>query len=221
MGCSACSSCWCRRNSARPNGATRIPRDARPRLCSASSMASSTFSKIEAGKGEVGESNFDLRDLVEEVTETFTDIAYGKGLELNCSIPANMPTALIGDSGRLRQILTNLVGNAIKFTEQGEVAVRIEPIEIQPGSAFISFEVSDTGIGIPPDKQEHIFDAFAQADSSTTRRYGGTGLGLTIAKQLCEMMGGTIELSSEPGRGSSFRFSARFRRQQADAPAVN
>src|SRR4051795_540203 len=179
------------------------------------------ISKIEAGKVELEESNFDLRDLVEEVTETFTDIAYGKGLELNCSIPANMPTALIGDSGRLRQILTNLVGNAIKFTEQGEVAVRIEPIEIQPGSTFISFEVSDTGIGIPPDKQEHIFDAFAQADSSTTRRYGGTGLGLTIAKQLCEMMGGTIELSSEPGRGSSFRFSARFSRQQADAPAVN
>src|SRR5437764_1295482 len=179
------------------------------------------ISKIEAGKVELEESNFDLRDLVEEVTETFTDIAYGKGLELNCSIPANMPTALIGDSGRLRQILTNLVGNAIKFTEQGEVAVRIEPIEIQPGSTFISFEVSDTGIGIPPDKQEHIFDAFAQADSSTTRRYGGTGLGLTIAKQLCEMMGGTIELSSEPGRGSSFRFSARFSRQQADAPAAN
>src|SRR5437763_2242894 len=124
-----------------------------------------------------------------------------------------MPTALIGDSGRLRQMLTNLVGNAIKFTEQGEVAVRIEPIEIQPGSAFIRFEVSDTGIGIPPDKQQHIFEAFAQADGSTTRRFGGTGLGLSIARQLCEMMNGTIELTSDPGRGSTFRFTARFGRE--------
>jgi signal transduction histidine kinase/CheY-like chemotaxis protein/HPt (histidine-containing phosphotransfer) domain-containing protein len=176
------------------------------------------ISKIEAGKVELEESNFELRDIVEEVTETFTDIAYGKGLELTCTIPAGLPTALIGDSGRLRQILTNLIGNAIKFTEKGEVAVRVEPLSIEANSVFLAFEVSDTGIGIPPDKQEHIFDAFAQADSSTTRRYGGTGLGLTIAKQLCEMMGGVIELTSEPGRGSTFRFTARFNRQKAEAP---
>src|SRR5205823_13182075 len=103
--------------------------------------------------------------------------------------------------------------NAIKFTEKGEVAVRVEPIQIDRAAAFVAFEVSDTGIGISPDKQEHIFDAFAQADSSTTRRYGGTGLGLAIAKQLCEMMGGSIEVTSEPGRGSTFRFTARFDRQ--------
>jgi signal transduction histidine kinase/CheY-like chemotaxis protein/HPt (histidine-containing phosphotransfer) domain-containing protein len=178
------------------------------------------ISKIEAGKVELDEAAFDLRDIVEEVTETFTDIAYGKGLELSCSIPAELPTALVGDAGRLRQILTNLIGNAIKFTEKGEVGIRIEPLGVDADSALVAFEVSDTGIGIPPDKQEQIFDAFAQADSSTTRRYGGTGLGLTIAKQLCEMMGGTIELTSEPDRGSTFRFTSRFRRQERDTAAV-
>src|SRR6266566_3110498 len=171
------------------------------------------ISKIEAGKIELEQAPFDLRDLVEEVTETFADVAYGKGLELTCTIPASLPTALIGDAGRLRQILTNLIGNAIKFTEKGEVGLRVEAVEADAGSAFVAFDVTDTGIGIPADKQRHIFDAFAQADSSTTRRYGGTGLGLSIAKQLCEMMGGTIDLTSEPTRGSTFRFTARFGRQ--------
>src|SRR6266550_1038327 len=168
------------------------------------------ISKIEAGKIELEQSAFELRDIVEEVTESFADVAYGKGLELTCLIPANLPTALVGDAGRLRQILTNLVGNAVKFTEKGEVGVRVEAVEADAGSAFVAFDVTDTGIGIPADKQRHIFDAFAQADSSTTRRYGGTGLGLSIAKQLCEMMGGTIDLTSEPTRGSTFRFTARF-----------
>ncbi|TMJ71623.1 MAG: response regulator [Alphaproteobacteria bacterium] len=168
------------------------------------------ISKIEAGKIELEQAPFDLRDLVEEVTETFADVAYGKGLD---TIPASLPTALIGDAGRLRQILTNLIGNAIKFTEKGEVGIRVEAVEADAGSAFVAFDVTDTGIGIPADKQRHIFDAFAQADSSTTRRYGGTGLGLSIAKQLCEMMGGTIDLTSEPTRGSTFRFTARFGRQ--------
>jgi CheY-like chemotaxis protein len=147
----------------------------------------------------------------------------GKGLQLACTIPANLPKALVGDSGRLRQILTNLIGNAVKFTEKGEVGVSIQAIEVDTASAFIGFEISDTGIGIPPDKQHHVFDAFAQADGSTTRRYGGTGLGLSIASQLCEMMGGTIEVTSEPGRGSTFRFTARFERQQEAArqPAVS
>jgi signal transduction histidine kinase/CheY-like chemotaxis protein/HPt (histidine-containing phosphotransfer) domain-containing protein len=171
------------------------------------------ISKIEAGKIELEQAPFDLRDLVEEVTETFADVAYGKGLELTCTIPASLPTALVGDAGRLRQIMTNLVGNAIKFTEKGEVGLRVEAVEADAASAFIAFDVTDTGIGIPSDKQRHIFDAFAQADSSTTRRYGGTGLGLSIAKQLCEMMGGSIDLTSEPGRGSTFRFTARFGRQ--------
>jgi two-component system sensor histidine kinase/response regulator len=178
------------------------------------------ISKIEAGKIELEQSAFDLRDIVEEVTESFADVAYGKGLELTCLVPANLPTALVGDSGRLRQILTNLIGNAVKFTEKGEVGVRVQALEVDAGSAYIAFEVTDSGIGIAFDKQQHIFDAFIQADSSTTRRYGGTGLGLSIAKQLCEMMGGAIELTSEPGRGSNFRFTARFGRQkEADQPA--
>jgi signal transduction histidine kinase/DNA-binding NarL/FixJ family response regulator len=174
------------------------------------------ISKIEAGKIELEQATFDLRSVVDEVAETFADLAYGKGLGLDCSIPADLPTALIGDAGRLRQILTNLVGNAIKFTEHGEVRINAEAIEVDAASAFIAFTVTDTGIGIPPDKQQHIFEAFAQADSSTTRRFGGTGLGLSIANQLCEMMGGEIAVTSEPGHGSTFRFTARFGRQKAE-----
>src|SRR5262249_31484826 len=150
---------------------------------------------------------FDLREAVEDVVETFADFAYGKGLELTCSIPASLPTALVGDAGRLRQILTNLIGNAVKFTHAGSVAVDVAAIETDDATAFFAFSVTDTGIGVPPDKQKHIFDAFAQADSSTTRRYGGTGLGLAIANELCRMMGGAIELTSEAGRGSTFRFT--------------
>jgi len=175
------------------------------------------ISKIEAGKIELEQSAFDLREVVEEVTETFAEPADAKGLELTCSIPATLPTALIGDAGRLRQILMNLISNALKFTENGEVRVCVDAVAVDANSALIAFAVSDSGIGIPVDKQEHIFDAFAQADSSTTRRYGGTGLGLSIAKQLCEMMGGTIELTSEPGHGSTFRFTARFSRVAAEA----
>ncbi len=178
------------------------------------------ISKIEAGKIELEQAAFDLRDVVEEVAETFADLAYGKGLELSCSIPADLPTALIGDTGRLRQILTNLIANAFKFTSTGEVEIGVDALEADAASAFIAFRVTDTGIGIPAEKRQHIFEAFAQADSSTTRRYGGTGLGLSIAKQLCEMMGGTIELTSEPGSGSTFRFTARFARQTvAEQPA--
>src|SRR4030095_5365826 len=178
------------------------------------------ISKIESGKIELEQSPFDLRELVEDVTETFSDAAFGKSLELACFVPASLPTALIGDAARLRQILTNLFGNAVKFTESGEVGVRVDAVDADAASVLLAFEVSDTGIGIPPDKQRHIFDAFTQADSSTTRRYGGTGLGLSIAKQLCEMMGGTIDLTSEPGRGSPFRFTARFGRQsEAAQPA--
>jgi two-component system, sensor histidine kinase and response regulator len=168
------------------------------------------LSKIEAGKVELEHSAFDLRTIVEEATEAFSDLAYGKGLELACFVPADLPTALVGDPGRLRQILTNLIGNAIKFTERGEVSVRVQVIEQSISSALFSFEVTDTGIGIPAEKREQIFEAFAQADSSTTRRYGGTGLGLTIAKHFCEMMGGAIDVVSELGVGSTFRFTARF-----------
>ncbi|TMJ57226.1 MAG: response regulator, partial [Alphaproteobacteria bacterium] len=171
------------------------------------------ISKIESGKIELEQSPFDLRDLVDDVTETFSDAAFGKALELACFVPAALPTALIGDAARLRQILTNLIGNAVKFTEKGAVGVRVDAINADAASILLAFEVSDTGIGIPAEKQRRIFDAFTQADSSTTRRYGGTGLGLSIAKQLCEMMDGTIELTSEPGRGATFRFTARLARQ--------
>ena len=168
------------------------------------------LSKIEAGRVELERSAFDLRILVEEVTEAFSDLAYGKGLEVACFVPANLPTAVVGDPGRLRQILTNLIGNAIKFTERGGVGIRTQMIDRGISSAPFAFEVTDTGIGIPAEKREQIFEAFAQADSSTTRRYGGTGLGLTIAKRFCEMMGGEIDVVSEPGIGSTFRFTARL-----------
>jgi len=175
------------------------------------------LSKIEAGRIELERSAFDLRTIVEEVTEAFADLAYGKGLELACFVPADLPTALVGDPGRLRQILTNLIGNAIKFTEHGGVGVRAQMIDQSATSASFSFEVTDTGIGIPAEKREQIFEAFAQADSSTTRRYGGTGLGLTIAKHFCEIMSGTIHVASEPGVGSTFRFTARLGLQNETA----
>jgi two-component system, sensor histidine kinase and response regulator len=174
-------------------------------------------SKIEAGRVELEHSAFDLRTLVEEVTESFSNLACGKGLELGCFVPADLPTAIVGDSGRLRQILTNLIGNAIKFTERGEVGIRVQLVEKFLASAMIAFEVSDTGIGIPAEKRDQIFEAFAQADSSTTRRYGGTGLGLTIAKYFCEIMGGTIHVASAPGVGSCFRVTARFGLQSGAA----
>src|SRR6516164_8290734 len=168
------------------------------------------LSKSEAGRVELEHSAFDLRTVVEEATEALSDPAYSKGLEIGCFVPADLPVSLVGDPGRLRQILTNLIGNAIKFTERGEIGVRVQMIDQSVSSASFSFEVTDTGIGIPAEKREQIFEAFAQADSSTTRRYGGTGLGLTIAKHFCEMMGGEIDVVSEPGFGSTFRFTARL-----------
>ena len=171
------------------------------------------ISKIEAGNVELEAGPLDLRTVVQEVTDAFAEMARGKGVELTSTLPVNLPTALVGDAARLRQVLTNLIGNAIKFTEKGEIGIRVQTVDMSADFAIIAFAVSDTGVGIPRDKQRRIFDAFAQADSSTTRRYGGTGLGLAIAKQLCEMMGGSIEVTSEPGRGSTFRFTARFDRQ--------
>jgi two-component system, sensor histidine kinase and response regulator len=174
------------------------------------------LSKIEAGRIDLDTATFDLRDTVEDAIDLFTEIASAKRLELYCFVPSSLPTALIGDPGRLRQVLTNLIGNAVKFTERGEISVGVHPIEIEAASVLLAFEVIDTGIGIPTDKQRQIFDAFTQVDTSTTRRYGGTGLGLTIAKQLCEIMGGSIEVSSEQGRGSRFCFTVRFGRQSEE-----
>jgi len=178
------------------------------------------LSKIEAGKLELEQNPFNLRVVMEEVTELFNELAQGKELELTCFVPADLPTALVGDAGRLRQIFTNLIGNAIKFTERGAVTVRAGLVEGDASSALIAFEVADTGVGIAQEKQQNIFDAFAQADSSTTRRYGGTGLGLSIAKQLCEMMGGSIEVRSKVDAGSTFRFTARFAVQKEALPPI-
>jgi signal transduction histidine kinase/CheY-like chemotaxis protein/HPt (histidine-containing phosphotransfer) domain-containing protein len=174
------------------------------------------LSKIEAGKLDLEARQFDLRALLDEVVDQFSESAARKGLELKCILPLDFSTALVGDAGRLHQIFNNLLGNAIKFTERGVIEIRALAVERDASSKLVRFEVSDTGIGIPAEKRELIFDAFCQADGSTTRRYGGTGLGLTIAKQLCEMMGGSLSLTSEVGVGSTFRFTARFERGEAN-----
>ena len=172
------------------------------------------FAKIEAGKMELAPADFSLRAAVGDTLRALAVRAHTKGLELVYHVQPDMPDALVGDAGRLRQVLLNLVGNAIKFTEEGEVIVRVE-VAGDPGleTVGVRFAVSDTGIGIPPDKQEKVFRAFEQEDSSTTRKYGGTGLGLSIAARLVALMGGTITVQSEPGRGSTFAFTAKFGRQ--------
>jgi two-component system, sensor histidine kinase and response regulator len=182
------------------------------------------FSKIEAGKLELDRATFSLRTALNETFRSLALGAHRKGLELVGRIRPNVADAFVGDRGRLRQVLTNLVSNAIKFTEQGEVAVEVTSEEQQPEDAdafpvtrhsplvTLHFSVRDTGIGIPQDKQRKIFEAFEQADGSTTRRYGGTGLGLSIASRLVELMGGRITVESEPGRGSTFRFTVRLHR---------
>jgi PAS domain S-box-containing protein len=186
------------------------------------------FSKIEAGKLDLDVFPFPLRDCLGDTLKTLAGRAHKKGLEVACHIAADVPDNLLGDAGRLRQIVVNLVGNAIKFTEQGEVVVSVQPAsggreppenvreDTQGAHAprspevALHFEVRDTGIGIPPEKHEAIFREFEQADSSTTRRYGGTGLGLAICARLVGLMGGRIWVESQPGRGSTFHFTARF-----------
>ena len=172
------------------------------------------FSKIEAGKLELEPADFSLRAALGDTLRTLAMRAHRKGLELVCHVQPDVPDALVGDAGRLRQVWLNLIGNAIKFTEEGEVVVRVEVAgEPAPEEVSVRFAVSDTGIGIPPDKQEKVFRAFEQEDTSTTRKYGGTGLGLSIAARLVALMGGTIAVQSEPGRGSTFDFTAKFGRQ--------
>ena len=168
------------------------------------------FSKIEAGKFELDLIEFNLRDNLEQTIRTLALRAHQNGLELTCEVRPGVPERIIGDPARLRQIILNLVGNAIKFTSQGEVSVRVELDSHLEDAVGLHFEVIDTGIGISPAKQKVIFAAFAQADGSSTRKYGGTGLGLTISKQLVEMMRGHIWVESEVGRGSVFHFSAPF-----------
>jgi signal transduction histidine kinase len=154
------------------------------------------FSKIEAGRMELSAAAFDLRDLAEDVSEFCAEGAHRKGLEIACSLPPDLPRSFLGDAGRLRQVLVNLIGNAIKFTTAGEVSLRVEVIEDRGEEAVIEFAVKDTGIGIKPEQLPRIFESFRQADGSTTRRFGGTGLGLTISRQLVELMGGQIQVES-------------------------
>jgi PAS domain S-box-containing protein len=168
------------------------------------------FSKIEARKLDLESAEFHLRELLEDTIKVLAMRSHEKGLELACHIRADIPEYVLGDAARLRQIITNLVGNAIKFTERGEVVLRVEASSIALDETVLHFTVTDTGIGIPKEKRETIFQAFSQADNSTTRKYGGTGLGLAISAELVRMMDGRIWLESEEGVGSAFHFTARF-----------
>ncbi len=171
------------------------------------------FSKIEAGKLDLEIMEFDLENLLEDFSSALAMQAHEKGLEFSCAADPGVPTLLRGDPGRLRQILMNLTGNAIKFTLRGEVAVRVLVEFENDNTAMLRFSVRDTGIGIPVDKIGQMFDKFTQADASTTRQYGGTGLGLAISRQLAEMMGGKIGVESQEGYGSEFWFTTRLDKQ--------
>jgi CheY-like chemotaxis protein len=166
------------------------------------------FSKIEAGQMEIEEITFNLKEMVEGVVEMLSVRAHNKGLELMCYIEPGIPTWVIGDPIRIREVLVNLVGNAIKFTERGEVSVKVERAESdEMGRVGLHFMVIDTGMGISKENQKKIFEKFSQVDGSTTRRFGGTGLGLSISKSLVELMGGRMWIESEEGKGATFHFS--------------
>ncbi len=172
------------------------------------------FSKIEAGKLDFESIRFSLRNNLDDAVNLLGFRAHQKGLELACDILAEVPDALQGDPGRLRQVIANLVGNAIKFTSKGEIVLRVATESESQDHVVLHFAVKDTGIGIPEQKREEIFEAFTQADGSTTRTYGGTGLGLTISTRLVGMMGGSLWVESELGVGSTFHFTARFALQE-------
>jgi signal transduction histidine kinase/CheY-like chemotaxis protein len=175
------------------------------------------FSRIESGKLQLEEAPFDPREAIEDVAALLAEQAQRKGLELACAVHDSVPARVLGDDLRFRQIATNLTANAVKFTERGEVVVSLSAREDADGRLDLELEVRDTGVGVPREAREHIFDAFAQADVSMARRFGGTGLGLAITRQLAELMDGEVELDSEVGRGSRFR--ARVRMRRADGAA--
>jgi protein-histidine pros-kinase len=168
------------------------------------------FSKIEAGKMEFESLVFSVHDIVLEAVRVLAVSAHKKGLELLADVRPEVPARIVGDPTRLRQVIINLVGNAIKFTERGEVVLKVEVDQQTDHSVFLRFAIRDTGIGVPADKQQAIFEAFSQADVSTTRRFGGTGLGLAISARLVQLMDGKIGLESVPGQGSVFSFTGRF-----------
>ena len=177
-------------------------------------------SKIEAGKLELESIDFHLRATMDDVLKQFAERAESKGLELTGLIHAAVPTGLRGDPGRLRQVLTNLVGNAIKFTDHGDVTLQVYLEEDADGEALLRFDITDSGIGITPETQAKLFKPFVQADSTMTRRYGGTGLGLSISKQLVELMGGRMGVTSVPDHGSTFWCTARFAKQASSEMAI-
>ena len=189
------------------------------------------FSKIEAGKLELDKIDFSLNDLVYEITKSMALKAHQKGVEIVTDLPKDIPWELFGDPGRLRQILINLIGNALKFTESGKVALNIRNVWQKESEICLQFSISDTGIGIPPEKQTLIFEAFSQADTSMTRKFGGTGLGLSISSQLVKLMNGDIWVESPSelrknhphlpgGAGATFHFTAQFLVQQFQRPKI-
>jgi CheY-like chemotaxis protein/HPt (histidine-containing phosphotransfer) domain-containing protein len=175
------------------------------------------FSKMEAKRLDLETIDFDLSSLLDDFAATLAVRTHEKGLELLCAVDLDVPVLVRGDPGRVRQILINLAGNAVKFTHQGEIAVRAKLVSETDTEAVIRFSIRDSGIGIPVEKHQLIFHKFTQADNSTTRSYGGTGLGLTISKQLAELMGGAIGMTSEEGKGSEFWFTARLDKQVGGA----
>jgi signal transduction histidine kinase len=168
------------------------------------------FSRIEARKLVLERAPFQLSDCVDTLVQLASSRAHEKKLTFRLAVDASVPDRLLGDAARLRQVILNLLDNAIKFTSKGSVSLSIATSELSSSSTLLRFEVTDTGIGIPRAKHEAVFQAFSQADSSSTRQFGGTGLGLTISRQLVQLMGGAITMESEPGHGSTFRFTALF-----------